>query len=370
MKKYLSSILCLLLGLTVFTACHDENGIFPERNIKVVSDGVFILNEGQYYSHINGTLDFLDYSSDQVSRGVFSATNSRSLGGTPNNAILVGSYLYMACTDENRVEIIHNKTFKSAGHVDITSPRELATDGEYVYVSSYTGKVSKINAQTRTLEKTSEVVGSHLEGIVTLGDYVYVANSTDGTKVYTDPDFYQKNVCRLDKKTLVKTTDIIVGLNPTQLLTDGRSIYVLCMGNYSTEKAHVEAFLPTTLRKEKLFEATMMSYDMFGNILFVNAPYGASVTYGVYNVSKEKVEPWTPSEAPKFPYSIGVDPVSSDVYVSSQSPDPDHPTSASYSTDGILYRYDSKGTLKKKYTIGVNPGTIVFGYHVEVTTKP
>lgn len=370
MKKYLSSILCLLLGLTVFTACHDDDNYLPPREYKVISDGVFILNEGQYYTHKDGTLDYLDYSSDKMSRNVFSGANNRSLGGTPNNALLVDSTLYIACTDENRVEMIHARTFKSVGYVTIESPRELAADEEHVYVSSYTGKVSMIDARTRKLEKTSEVVGSHLEGIVTLGDYVYVANSTDGTKTYTDPDFYQKNVCRLDKKTLVKTTDIIVGLNPTQLLTDGRSIYVLCMGNYKEAKSHVEAIRPADLKVDSLFEATMMTYDMGVYILYVNAPYGGTPTYGGYNVLNGKAQKWTPSEAPLFPYSIAVDPISHDVYVSSHSPNPDYPSSASYDTDGILYRYNMQGVLKKKYTVGVSPGTIVFNDHVEVTEKP
>ncbi|SFG20497.1 YncE family protein [Prevotella sp. KH2C16] len=370
MKKSFSSILCLLLGLAVFTACHDDDNYLPDREYKVVSDGVFILNEGSYYSQINGTLDYLDYSADHVKRGVFASANGRSLGGTPNNAVLVDSTLYIACADEGRVEMIHSRTFKSLGYVTIESPRELATDGEHVYVSSYTGKVSMINAENRMLEKTSEVVGSHLEGIAVLGDYVYVANSTDATKQYTDPGYYLKSVCRLNKKTLTKVADITVGLNPTQLLTDGRYVYVVCMGNYKDIKAHVEAIRSTDLQVEKLFEATMMAYDMGGNIIYANAPYGGTPTYGVYSVSNGKAQTWTPSEAPQFPYSIAVDPISNDVYVSSLSPNPDYPSSASYDTDGILYRYNSWGSLKKKYTIGVSPGTIVFNDHVEVIEKP
>jgi YVTN family beta-propeller protein len=368
MKKYLSSLLCLLLGLTVFTACGDDDNYLPGRTYSVVADGVFIVNEGSYYSQINGSLDYLNYNTETVNRGVFKSANARSLGGTPNNAVLANQELYVACTDENRVEVINDSTYKSVAQVSVTSPREVATDGDYVYVTSYTGKVTKIDAKTHQIAKTSNAVGSHLEGIVVLNGYIYVCNSTDAAKQYTDPDYYLSSVLRINKSTLAVEKEITVEKNPTELLTDGTYVYVLCAGNYSDVKACLERISKYNDGVTKITDATMMAYDDGNNLYYVNAPYGVTPTYGVYNVTAQTTASFS-IEGPKFPYSIGADPVSGDIFIAALSPNPDYPTSASYTTDGALYRYSSAGALKKKYTIGVNPGTLVFKSHSQVIYK-
>jgi len=368
MKKYLSSLLCLLLGFTVFTACNNNDNYLPDREHSVVADGVFIVNEGSYYSQINGTIDYLNYSTNAVNRSVFKNANGRSLGGTPNSAVICNHEIYIACTDENRVEVMNDSTFSSVAQITVESPREVATDGEYVYVSSYTGKVTKISS-THQVVSTSAIIGSHLEGIVVLNGYVYVCNSTDGSKQYKDPDYYLNSVLRLDKTSLGKDKEITVEKNPTALLTDGTYVYVLCSGNYSTIKGCIEKISNQDNSVTKIAEATMMAYNNGNYIYYVNAPSGgAAPTYGSYNITSQTTVDFT-INSPKFPYSMGVDPISGDIFISALSPNPDYPSYASYTTDGILYRYSSTWALKNTYTIGVNPGTLVFKNHSQAINK-
>lgn len=366
MKKFLSSLLCLLLGFTVFTAC-DNNNDLPNHEHSVVADGVFIVNEGSYFSQINGAIDYLNYSNNAVNRNVFKNTNGRSLGGTPNSAVICNHEIYIACADENRVEVMNDSTFSSVAQITVESPREVATDGEYVYVSSYTGKVTKISS-THHVVGTSGIIGSHLEGIVALNGYVYVCNSADGSKQYTDPDYYLKSVLRLDKTSLGLEKEITVEKNPTALLTDGNYVYVLCSGDYKIIKGCIEKISNQDNSVSKIAEATMMAYNNGNYLYYANAPYDGVPTYGVYNITSQTTVDFT-IEGPKFPYSMGVDPISGDIFISALNPNPDYPSYASYTTDGILYRYTSAGALKKTYTIGVSPGTLVFKNHSQTTNK-
>lgn len=104
MKKQFKSCVCILAGALLFAACSDDDE--KELEQVTVADGVFILNEGSYFNMIDGSLDYLDYATGTVSRNVFQNKNGRSLGGTPNNAVICGSKMYIATADENRVEVV------------------------------------------------------------------------------------------------------------------------------------------------------------------------------------------------------------------------------------------------------------------------
>ena len=164
MKKYMKLLACLLAGALVLTACDDDEPQITYQDV-TVADGLFVLNEGSFYSQISGSLDYIDFSTNSITTNAFQAANGRALGGTPNNALLCGSKLYIATQEENRVEVVDAKTLKALSPVSITAPRELCTDGEAVYVSSYTGEVSRIDTLSLRVTAKSPVVGTNLEGI-------------------------------------------------------------------------------------------------------------------------------------------------------------------------------------------------------------
>lgn len=168
MKKYLLSIAVLMAATISFTSCDDDDDCPTcPPPATIVQNGVYVINEGSYYSQINGTLDFLGYDvandTYSMTRNIFESVNGRSLGGTPNDALIVGdSVLCIAVADENRVEFVNTTTKKASAAVSIDSPRELAYESgsNYIYVSSYTGKVYKLAlslARVKRLVQTSKV---------------------------------------------------------------------------------------------------------------------------------------------------------------------------------------------------------------------
>lgn len=361
MKKYLSMAACLLMGLSVFTSCSDDdNSDKPHEGLKSVADGVFVLNQGSYFSQINGSLDYYAYGTSSLTptRNIFKSANGRSLGGTPNDAVINSKgEMYIASTDENRVEIADAKTLKSVAVAKIVKPRAVAYDADAVYVSSYTGKVYKIDATSHELVDSSAVVGTNLEGIAVANGSVYVCNSWNAD--YT----YNKNVVKLNTS-LDKLKDITVVTNPTKLIASGNNIFVVSQGNYNDVKPAVQQLNAATDEVMLIGEATMAA--VAGDRLYmVNAPYGVKPTYSYYSLSAHTVTNWITGTEIFSPYAIGVDPITNRVYITSLSQNPDVPGSASYTGDGYLVVYDPTGSFMGKYDCGVCPGTIVFAYHFE-----
>lgn len=358
MKKYLLSIAVLMAATISFTSCDDDDDSATCPTPVIPRYGVYVINEGNYSYQINGTLDFLGYD---VAKGTYSMTdsifekvNGRSLGGTPNDALIFSdSLLCIAVADEDRVEFVNTTTKKASAAVSIDSPRELAYESgsNYLYVSSYTGKVYKIDMTTRTIAGESEKVGANLEGIAVAGNKLYVCNSCN-------PDYtYNKNVVELNASTLAKNQDIEVVDNPVDVINAGSAIFILSMGNYADKPATVQMLKDGQL--STIGNATMMAYNAYNDQLYmINAPFGGDKEYKVYNLKNGQTTTFLTNPDIFSPYSLAVNPVNGDVFITSLTKNPDTGY-ADYTADSKLYRYTSAGTLLGTYDCGVNPGTIV-----------
>lgn len=331
-------------------ACSDND---HENEFSVdLRRGLIVVNEGSYYSQINGSIDFIDFRTNTQLRNVFSQVNQRTLGGTPNSALVFQGKLYVATTDENRIEVMNARTLRATEPIAIVKPRELCTDGQYIYVSSYTGKVYCINPQTDQIVASSEVVGAQLEGIVARGGYVYVANSCN-------PDYtYNTDVVKLQSQDLAVVKHITVVANPNVLLTDGQYVFVASWGDYNSIPATIQK-IDVSDQVSSIATAQYMAYST-GNLYMIHAPWGGTVSYQRYNVQNQSLTT-LPIGAEVFsPCNIGVDPWSGDIYVSSLSADPDVPGSASYTTDGYIVHYNGNGQFVERFEAGVSPATLLF----------
>lgn len=358
MKKYLLSIAVLMAATISFTSCDDDDDSKTCPTPVIPRYGVYVINEGNLNKQINGTLDFLGYdvANDTYSMtdSIFEKINGRSLGGTPNDALIFSdSLLCIAVADENRIEFVNTITKKASAAVTIKQPRELAYESgsNYLYVSSYTGKVYKIDMTTRTIAGESEKVGANLEGIAVAGNKLYVCNSCN-------PDYtYNKNVVELNANTLAKNQDIEVVDNPVDVINAGSAIFILSMGNYADKPATVQMLKDGQL--STIGNATMMAYDAYNDQLYmINAPFGGDKEYKVYNLKNGQTTTFLTNPDIFSPYSLAVNPVNGDVFITSLTKNPDTGY-ADYTADSKLYRYTSAGTLLGTYDCGVNPGTIV-----------
>ena len=148
---------------------------------------LYILNEGAFPGA--STLDLLDFKNKKYCADIFAQANPdvvQGLGNTANDMAVVDGKLWVALNASNQVAVLRLPSAKLEHVIDVESPRYIATDGQYVYVTSYAaavyggenmvpGKVYRINR--KNYETTTVEVGYQPEGLAVLKGKLYVANS-------------------------------------------------------------------------------------------------------------------------------------------------------------------------------------------------
>lgn len=95
MKKYLLSLAVLLMGVSLFSSCEDDDDDVNPRDLKKVTHAAYVVNAGQQAIGSTGTLTRVDMGTWTTAQNVFSQVNGRNLGVTVNDAIIYGSKMYI-----------------------------------------------------------------------------------------------------------------------------------------------------------------------------------------------------------------------------------------------------------------------------------
>ena len=375
MKKYLLSFAVMLMGTALFTACDDsDNG--PYYIPVAVSNGAYVICGGNQSSSIDGSLTYIDFATKTAAQNQFAAKNGRTLGLTPNDALVYGEKMYIVVTEENTIEVLNASTLASIKQIKTTdlmgtekgfAPRHItAADGK-IYVSTYgsssadwtnyvtngNGYVAAIDTTTFALSATY-TAGSYPEGLVVANGYFYVANSdySMGSKA---------SISAINLTTGVDspfTNSQIV--NPQTLAIAGNELYVLDWGNYADIKGGIRRISGTSVTT--ILDCTTACF-MGTNIYGCNASYGAVTTeFSVYNILSGSKTTLSTGLGDRFfyPNAIGVDPVTGKIYIASYSENESRPGYANYSANGFVAEYSNEGKLENTYTCGVGPNAIVF----------
>ena len=216
-------------------------------------DKVFILNEGGMGSN-NSTLDFLRISDGNYITGAFKKMNpdiGAGLGDVGNDIVVIGNEVWMVINNSGIVEVVSAKDETEIAAVQVPTPRNIAFDGTYAYVTSWAGayanygadysitdfknpkgQVYRIDLKSKKVEGSVEV-GYQPEGIACCNGKLYVANS-GGISSQVAPDYsYDKTVSVIDTKTFKVTKTIDVQVNLKGVYSDGKgNIYVTTLGDY------------------------------------------------------------------------------------------------------------------------------------------
>lgn len=371
-KLFLTLLSAVVLAASL-SSCHDSDNTINYEQIAI--GDLIVVNEGNYAGNINGTLDFLAYGNNgTMQHDVFHSMTGRNLGGTANSAVMCGSLLYIACTDENLVEVLNVNSGYST-QVQVNAPREVTTDQTYIYVTSYDGTVTKIDAWSAKVTAKSEKIGNYIEGIAVLNGYLYVCNAydkyNDGSSPY-DTYEYKTNVVKLSAETLEKVKDITVAANPNTILSDGKNIYVNSWGNYYDVKPTVQK-IDASDNVTTLTNANLMAYYK-DKLYLIEQDTQYDENYRPTFAYKYKTYDLTTNTESIFlndtegnifyPAAIGVDPISGEIFITSYvAGESGWGDSAA---NGYMMRYKNDGTLINRYETGVGPCTLVFMAHYEV----
>lgn len=359
MKKITGLMLIGACAL-VFTGCSkdDDQPNLPNPDVPTVAEGAFILNQGNYGKQIEGSLTLIDYNSSESSQNLFQNANGRSLGATPQGAVVYGGKIYLAIYGSNVIEVVDRRSFKSVKQISLAdaegqSPRSLVAKDGKVYISMFNGYVSRLDTLTLSIDKTVKV-GPNPEIMAIRGDYLYVPNS-DGMNWQNG---YGTTASKINLKSFTVDKTFTVGLNPAEFDSNGTDLFLLCKGNYGDVQSKIYR-LDADDNSTEVAEATLMALnDNF--LYYINAPFGVTeLTYTKFDVKSGSKSNMLGDGGVDSPAGLGVDPVNGNIVLTSYSMDNGK---ASYTTAGYAKVYDQAGNFMKRYEVGVGPCAIFFNY--------
>lgn len=363
LKKFYPFLLGLCAAL-VLTAC-DENDEPVTPTYHSVTAEAVVVNQGNYYSGVAGTLASLDFSTATLTDGIFQAANDQSLGDTPQNAVFHGSKLYVAVYASNLVWVLDAKTKRIVQQVETQSPEWVTASGAYVYVANNDGYVTRIDTATYARDTVS--VGPNPAGMDVATDGCLYVSISDGYN-YTAGYANGLRVAKVNLATFTKEADFAVGLNPGKVVADGAgNVFVVCNGDYYTVLPKVYKIDTQAGEVSAYAEGNQIDVNRAENRLYVlntttDWNTGASTTtYAAYDTrtdAEQSVSFAQAADLPSAPTGVFVDQTSGHVFVTSDR------GAFGYASQGDVYEFDADGTFRHKYAAGIHPYAMAFRYEV------
>lgn len=368
MKKIYTFLLCCVASISI-----------------AAQEKIILLNEGNWQSD-NGRLTYFE-NGEVISNQWFRDVNKMKLGDTPNDIIQVKPNLIaMAINWSNIIQFIDAEGRAVAATEDVPNNRKLATDGNYVYVSSYghecmtvngmvefeKGFVAKIDASTFKVVDTVEV-GYEPEGIALYDGKLFVANT--GGYAFQEDHEYETTVDVIDATTM----EIIRSVDTGQinlygkLSQSGQYICINSPGDYydvmaATIIMDCRAVLDGKPDEDcfiKLdYAATYSCTAMDGSFYAIGSRY--SYYTGDYEFNYVTIDPQRLIESygaegcdetlpgtmlddikgMQMPYGIYVNPYTGYIYATD---------AAGFVEGGTLYQWNPEGELLGKHGVYINP---------------
>jgi len=221
MKTFKKTLLYLAMAISAtFAACNKDDDNTVQG---AYSNGIFIVNEGQYTGG-TGTITYFNPDSNLVKQNIFEAVNGRPLGNIAQGMTIFNGKAYIVLNNAQKVEVVNPATFKSVGTIlGLVNPAQfLGINDNVGYVSDWDGNVKVIDLSTNTVSKSIKA-GTGPDMMVKTSNYVFVANAggfgIDSSVTVIDYSLNQ----------VVKT--IKVGDAPAGMVLDNKGkIWVICKG--------------------------------------------------------------------------------------------------------------------------------------------
>lgn len=371
--KRLYSYLCVLL-------------VFALLSLSVnAQEKIILLNEGNWQCD-NGRVTYFE-DGKIISNQWFRDVNGIKLGDTPNDIIQVKPNLIaMAINWSNIVQFIDATGHRVAETEDVPNNRKLASDGDYVYISSYgheckvagkmvdftKGYVAKIDVKTFKVVSAVEV-GYEPEGIALYKGKLFVANT--GGYAFQEPHAYETTVSVIDAATMTLERNVDTGqINLYgKLSQSGQYLCINSPGDYydimaATIILDCQAVLDGKADKDcfiKLpYAATYSCTANDGKFYAIGSRY--SYYTGDYQFNYVTIDPallfrygeqtgvrntlpgtmLNDIKKMQMPYGIYVNPYTGYIYATD---------AAGFVEGGTMYQWSPEGSLVGKHGVYINP---------------
>lgn len=359
-----------MMAVCVFTlaACSDDDNNTPppgggdtendNNGTTNNTTGVYILSQGNIYNGIDGALTYYNPQNSDNIKSLFAEVNGRDLKGTPNDGLVYGTKLYLACTDENLIEVADAATAQSIKQIQLSGVRRLLAEGGYLYATSfYDNCVAKIDTADMEVVATIET-GAYPEGMAVLNGKLYVANSGYGRG---------NTVSVIDLATFTQQEALDVPTNPVDLYNCDGTLYLRCSGEYNSDiftyEVNPALYMLHDGTSTYIADATISAAGKDYIYFIDDNYYKDGTTYGRVKISDHSIEPLHLDHGGvPHPFAIAEDPGTGDIYITSYNDvvyDGDiH--AADYNSDGYCVRFDKNGRHLDQFPVGVSAGAIIF----------
>ena len=353
--------------------------------LSFAQERIILLNEGNWQSD-NGKITYFE-DGKIVSNQWFRDVNGSKLGDTPNDIIAVNDNLIaIAINWSNIVQFITPDGKAVAATEDVPNNRKLATDGDYVYISSYghecrvgdkyeeftKGFVAKIDATTFKIIAAVEV-GYEPEGIAYYDGRLFVANT--GGYAFQESHEYETTVSVIDAATMKVERTVDTGqINLYgKMSQSGKYLCINSPGNYYEVPAAAiildcEAVIAGKPDKECFvslpYAATYSCVTTDGRFYAIGSRY--SYLTGDYTFNYISIDPEIAmltegldgiyedfpgtvlADIKKIgmPYGLYVNPYTGYIYATD---------AAGFVEGGTLYQWSPEGKLLGKHGVYINP---------------
>ena len=359
-KNSLFNVWCLLLalGLITLNSCSKDDDPKPNDDgtkLTLPSSRVFILNEGVFQKNNAGITFYAPNGDASFIADVYKMQNGKELGDTGQDMILYKDNIYVSVYGSSLLLKLNTAGVEQkrlSFSKEDGQPRYLLGYEGKIYVTLYSGKVAKIDAETFTIEGYA-TVGANPEGIAVANGFLCVANSGWGKG---------NTVTIIDARSLLVTNTITVATNPLKVVVSENQFFVQGYGGaypnftYPVQRVDISTGAVTTIAK-----ATHMC-EYRGTIYMVYSDTDWKTNKAINTFSSYNVRTGTLNHSSflkNMPdglstttiYMLTVNPNNGDIYIGTRYPD----------AEGDIYRFDRNGTFIAKFgSGGINPNNAIF----------
>lgn len=361
LKKYFLLATATIFANVAMISCSSDEDEPEIPGNGEVTRKAFILNEGSWGGNNAGIAMYAPNGDADFVGDIYFAKNNARLGDLANDMIEEDDHLYVLLNGSKYVARLNKEGVEQARYVvgeNDGTPRWVDIEDNYLYVSQYGGKVSKLDAINLTLVAEYKG-GNNLEGVVVENGKLYVANAykVDGSGNYE----YNTEVHVVDAATMKQVKTIAVTENPERIFEIDDRIYVMSKGNYVEISPSMQVLDVEKGKSTYITNADKIAEGNNGLIYGVRSAYDANWNltneFFTYNPKTGAVvEQSFLKDAPSIfstiaIYLLEVDETTGDIYVGTSD----------YVTTGTIYRFNKNGNLIETFDSGgINPKTIVF----------
>lgn len=353
--------ICLVMLVILLSGCRMEvNDEVVISTPTKTEDKLLILCEG-LWGMDNSCISYLDQGT-LVNKWYQKQNPKHRLGDTGNDIIQVNDTLIAISVNwSNIIQYIYPDGRAIAATEDIPNNRKLATDGDYLYCTSYAnhGYVAKVDVRTKEIVDTCHV-GYEPEGIAYYKGRLFVANT--GGYSFQEGHEYESTISVIDTQTMKELKRIDTGcINLFGKMSQcGQFICINSCGDYyDVEPKSVVLNMDSEEFKIFDFPATYnCTYD--GKFYTIGSAFSYNTgeyQYSIHTISlpsmqvEEGLAEYAGAEEVirqmQSPYGIYISPFSGHLYVSD---------ARSYATNAYVYEFDRQGKLLNRYYLdGLNP---------------